>query len=192
MNLNCKSGKLLPMSHSQWEKKKGKKASQGDTISKLYTKLVKVITLEAKKSGGNRESPGLKAAIQKARDADMPNDNVERAIKKATESAEQLERITYEAYGPGGVGLVIEALTTNRNKAAQEIKFILSTHGTAFAGIGAVTWGFSKEDNEWKPTMTTPLSPEDQEKLNELVDELEENDEVQAVFTNAEEIPDKE
>jgi transcriptional/translational regulatory protein YebC/TACO1 len=174
------------MSHSQWEKKKGKKASQGDTISKLYTKLVRVITLEAKKSGGNRESPGLKTAIQKARDVDMPNENIERAIKKATESADQFERITYEAYGPGGVGIVIEALTTNRNKAAQEIKHILSEHGTAFAGIGAVTWGFAKEDHEWKPTMTVPLSPEDGEKLQELIEELEENDEVQKVFTNLE------
>ncbi len=174
------------MSHSQWEKKKGKKASQGDRISKLYTKLVRVITLEAKKSGGNRESPGLKVAIQKARDVDMPNDNIERAIKKATDTAEQFERMTYEAYGPGGVGIIIEALSTNRNKAAQEIKHILSEHGTAFAGIGAVTWGFAKTDNEWAPTMTIPLSDEDREKLEELVDELEENDEVQAVFTNLE------
>ena len=176
------------MSHSQWEKKKGKKASQGDRISKLYTKLVRVITLEAKKSGGNRESPGLKVAIQKARDVDMPNDNIERAIKKATESADVFERMTYEAYGPGGVGIVIEALTTNRNKAAQEVKHILAEHGTAFAGIGAVTWEFTKEDNEWKPTMTVPLSPEDRELLEKLVDELEENDEVQEVFTNAEEV----
>ena len=180
------------MSHSQWEKKKGKKASQGDTISKLYTKLVRVITLEAKKSGGNRESPGLKTAIQKARDADMPNDNVERAIKKATESNEQFERVTYEAYGPSGVAMIIEALTTNRNKAAQEIKFILSNYGSAFAGMGAVTWGFTKNINEWKPNTTVPLSNEDRDTLADMVDELEENDEVQAVFTNAEEIPEKE
>lgn len=175
------------MSHSQWEKKKYKKAASEAKISKLYSKLVRVITLEAKKSGGNRESPGLKVAIQKARDVDMPNDNIERAIKKATESNDQFERMTYEAYGPGGVGMIIEALSTNRNKAAQEIKHILSEHGTAFAGMGAVTWGFTKEDNEWTPTMTVPLSPEDTAKLEALIDELEENDEVQAVFTNIEE-----
>jgi transcriptional/translational regulatory protein YebC/TACO1 len=182
------------MSSSQWQKKKLKKATQGDKISKLYSKLVRVITLEAKKSGGNRESPGLKVAIQKARDVDMPNDNIERAIKKATESAEVFEQITYEAYGPGGVGLVIEALTTNRNKASQEIKHILSEHGTALGGIGSVTWGFTKEQNahstdsgqEWKPTMMVPVSEEDAEKLEALIDALEENDEVQKVFTNAE------
>ena len=147
--------------------------------------------MEAKKSGGNRESPGLKVAIQKARDVDMPNDNIERAIKKATESADIFERMTYEAYGPGGVGIVIEALSTNRNKAAQEIKHILTEAGTALAGIGAVTWGFTKEDNEWHPTMTVPLSAEDRTLLNTLIDTLEENDEVQAVFTNAEELPEE-
>jgi transcriptional/translational regulatory protein YebC/TACO1 len=174
------------MSSSQWQKKKLKKAAQGNKVSKLYSKLVRVITLEAKKSGGNREASGLKAAIQKARDVDMPSDNIERAIKKATEGAEVFEQMTYEAYGPGGVGLVIEALTTNRNKASQEIKHILSKHGTALAGQGAVTWGFTKEGNEWKPTMFTPISEEDANNLEMLIDELEENDEVQEVFTNAE------
>ncbi len=174
------------MSHSQWEKKKYKKAASESKVSKLYTKLVRVITLEAKKSGGNRESPGLKIAIQKAREANMPNDNIERAIKKATESPDNFERITYETYGPGSVAIIIEALTTNRNKAAQEIKHILSEHGSTFAGIGSVTWGFTKEGNEWRPNITVPLSPQDTEKLEELIDELEENDEVQAVFTNKE------
>ncbi len=174
------------MSHSQWEKKKYKKAASESKVSKLYTKLVRVITLEAKKSDGNRESPGLKIAIQKARDVDMPNDNIERAIKKATESPENFERITYETYGPGGVAIIIEALTTNRNKAAQEIKHILSEYESTFAGIGSVTWGFTKEGSDWKPNTTIPISTEDEEKLEALIDELEENDEVQAVFTNKE------
>ena len=174
------------MSSSQWQKKKLKKAAQGAKVSKLYSKLVKVITLEAKKSNGNREASGLKTAIQKARDVDMPSDNIERAIKKATENAEVFEQMTYEAYGPGGVGLVIEALTTSRNKASQEIKHILSEHGTSLGAQGSVTWGFTKEGMEWKPTMLTPISEEDANKLEALIDELEENDEVQEVFTNAE------
>lgn len=174
------------MSHSQWEKKKYKKAASEGKTSKLYTKLVRVITMEAKKSGGNRESPGLKNSIQKARDVDMPNDNIERAIKKATEAGDQFERITYEAYGPGGVAMVIEVLTTNHNKAAQEIKFILKENDSSLAGIGSVTWGFTKKDNEWKPNITIPISLEDTEKLEALIDELEENDEVQEIFTNIE------
>lgn len=174
------------MSSSQWQKKKLKKAAAGAKTSKLYSKLVRVITLEAKKCGGNRENPGLKTAIQKARDVDMPNDNIERAIKKATEPGEELERVTYEAYGPGGVGLVIEALITNRNKASQEIKHILSEHGTGLAGMGAVTWQFKKETLEWTPTLFVQVSEEDAEKLSLLIDALEENDEVQMVYTNAE------
>ena len=98
-----------------------------------------------------------------------------------------MENITYEAYGPGGAGIVIEALTANRNKAAQEIKFILSKHGFTLAGIGSVTWAFARTpEMGWHPETTIPLSEEDGEKLGTLIDELEENDEVQEVYTNAE------
>ena len=110
------------MSHSQWEKKKYKKAASEAKVSKLYSKLVRNIMTEAKLSGGNRDASGLKAAIAKARAVDMPSDNIERAIKKANEQSTQMESITYEAYGPGGVGMIIEALTDNRNKAAQEMR----------------------------------------------------------------------
>lgn len=174
------------MSHSQWEKKKYKKASSEGKTSKMYSKLVRFITNEAKKSGGNRESPELKTAIQKARDIDMPLDIVERAIKKATESPESMESIVYESYGPGGVGILIHALTTNRNKAAQEIKHILSNHDCVLAGIGSVLWGFEKSGNEWVPTSLTSLEEEDTKKLEALIDELEDSDEVQDIFTNAE------
>lgn len=180
------------MSHSQWEKKKYKKAASEGKTSKLYTKLVRLITTEAKLAHGNREAAGLKAAILKAREVDMPSDNIERAVKKATESGESMESITYEAYGPGGVGIIIEALTSNRNKAAQEIKHILSKHGTTLGAIGSVTWGFEKKLTDqgfvWDPTMQIPLSSEDGALLEALVDELEENDEVQEIFTNKEEL----
>jgi transcriptional/translational regulatory protein YebC/TACO1 len=172
------------MSHSQWEKKKYKKATSEAKISKLYTKLVRVITMEAKKSNGNKEAPGLKVAIQKARDVDMPNDNIERAIKKATESGDQYERMTYESYGPEGVGIVIEALTTNRNKAAQEIKHTLSNYDLSLAGIGSVTWDFVKKENTWIPNNPINIKEENLEKIKKLIDDLEENDEVQKVFTS--------
>ena len=172
------------MSHSQWEKKKYKKAGSEAKTSKLYTKLVRTITMEAKKCGGNREAPGLKFAIQKARDVDMPNDNIDRAIKKATEPGENFESITYEGYGPGGVGIIIEALTTSRNKAAQEIKHILSEYGGVLGAIGSVTWNFTKENGEWTPLSTIPLNETDATLLEQLVDALVDNDEVQDVFTN--------
>lgn len=178
------------MSHSQWEKKKYKKAASEGKTSKLYTKLVRLIMTEAKLSGGNRDASGLKAAILKARDVNMPNDNIERAIKKASEPSTEMESIVYEAYGPGGVGLVIISLTDSRNRAAQEIKHILSLHEATLGAIGSVTWGFEKKITDqgfiWIPTTTVPLSEEDAVLLEKLVDALEENDEVQDVFTNAE------
>ena len=178
------------MSHSQWEKKKYKKASSEAKTSKLYTKLVRLIMTEAKIANGNREATGLKSAIEKAREVSMPNDNIERAIKKATEAGDSMESITYEGYGPGGVGLIIEALTSSRNKATQEIKHILSEHSGVLGAMGSVTWGFERKQTDqgfvWEPTMTIPLSEDDLNNLEKLVDALEENDEVQDVFTNAE------
>ena len=143
--------------------------------------------MEAKKSKGNLASPGLATAIKKAKEANMPNDTIDRAVKKATtDNSAAMENITYEAYGPGGCALVIEALTDNRNKAAQEIKHTLAKHGFSLASIGAATWAFKKENGEWLPQTTVSIGEEDGKILEEIVGELEENDEVQDVFTNAE------
>ena len=135
---------------------------------------------------GNADAPGLRAAVEKARKANMPQDNIDRAIKKASEPSAQMENVTYEAYGPGGVGLIIETLTDNRNRTAQEVKHILSDNEASLAGIGAVKWAFQKGPGGLVPTTTVPLSDEDLHKLEKLVDELEEIDDVQEVYTNAE------
>jgi YebC/PmpR family DNA-binding regulatory protein len=172
--------------HNKWSKIKRQKGSEDAARSKLFSKLVRYITVEAKKANGVLTSPGLQTAIKKARDANMPNDTIERAIKKSTEAGAAMESITYEAYGPGGTAFIIEALTDNRNKAAQEIKHILSDHGASLAAIGAATWAFEKTNEGWVPNTTVALSDEDGAKLQELVGDLEENDEVQDVYTNAE------
>lgn len=173
--------------HNKWSKIKRKKGASDAQRSKLFSKLVRYITVEAKKAGGNLSSPGLKASIDKAKAENMPNDTIDRAIKKgASDNSAAMENITYEAYGPGGCALVIEALTDNRNKAAQEVKHILSKNGFALAAMGAATWAFKKENGEWIPTTTVQISEEDGATLENLVEELEENDEVQDVFTNAE------
>ncbi|PCI20458.1 YebC/PmpR family DNA-binding transcriptional regulator [Candidatus Wolfebacteria bacterium] len=172
--------------HNKWSKIKHKKAATDAVKSKIFSKLVRLITVEAKLSGGDTNSPGLRMAMDKARAANMPSDNIDRAIKKANESSENMENVTYEAYGPGGVGLIIEGLTSNRNKAAAEIRHILSKNNASLGAQGSVSWGFTKENMEWKPSTTIDLSDEDLEKLSKLVDALEDNDEVQEVFTNAE------
>ncbi|HEY4505461.1 MAG TPA: YebC/PmpR family DNA-binding transcriptional regulator [Candidatus Paceibacterota bacterium] len=173
--------------HNKWSKIKRQKEKTDSQKSKMFSKMVRLITVEAKKAGGNINSPGLKSVIERAQMANVPKDNIERAIKKFSEGGANMESVVYEAYGPGGCAIVIVALTDNHNKAAQEVKFILGKHGFALAGMGSATWAFSHSPGgEWTAQTTVPLSDEDGAKLEELMDELEENDEVQGVYTNAE------
>ena len=116
----------------------------------------------------------------------MTNEVIERAVKKASEPGQALESIIYEAYGPGGCALMIEALTTNKNKAAQEVKHILADNGYALAAPGSASWAFAREGAAWKATMSVDLSDADLELLQKLVEALEANEEVQEVFTNVE------
>jgi YebC/PmpR family DNA-binding regulatory protein len=175
--------------HNKWAQIKHKKAITDARKSKIFSKLVRFIAVEAKLSGG-KDSPGLRAAIEKAKKVNMPSENIERAIKKASEPGAAMENIVYETYGPGGTAIIIEALTDNRNRAAQEVKHILSKNGFALGAVGSAAWAFQKEKTPegviWKPTNTTPLSDTDLELLDKLVEDLENNDDIQEVFTNAE------
>lgn len=175
--------------HNKWSKIKNKKAVTDAAKSKIFSKMAKLIATASREVKGDTSSPTLRAAIEKAKSYNMPTDNIERAVKKGVGvDAEVMEAITYESYGPGGSALVIEALTTNRNKAAQEVKHILSKNGFELAKQGSATWAFTKnmKTHELEPTTTVPLSPEDEQKLELLIEELEDNDEVQSVYTNAE------
>jgi len=173
--------------HNKWSKIKNKKAVTDAQKAKNFTKLVRFITVESKKSKGDVNSPGLRSAIEKAKEGNLPNDNIERAIKKGLgNEAGSMEEITYEAYGPGGCALIIESLTDSRNRAAQEIKHILSKNGYELASQGSAAWAFSKTHEGWTPNVMAQISEDDGVKLQTLIDELEENDEVQEVYTNAE------
>ncbi len=172
--------------HNKWSKIKRQKEKTDGQKSKVFGKLVKLIQVEAKKANGNVSSPGLKAAIEKAKSFNVPNDNIERAIKKSSEAGES-ELVVYEAYGPGGCAMIIECLTENKNRANQDIKTILARNDLAMAGVGAASWAFTHNPGEdWVPTSTIPLSEEDGEKLSNLIDQLEESDEVNDIYTNAE------
>lgn len=175
--------------HNKWSQIKRKKELTDGKKSKIFSKLVKFIAVEARLSGG-KDSPGLRSAIEKAKKVNMPKDIIERAVKKASDSNVSMENIIYEAYGPGGVGVIIETLTDSKNRTAQDVKHILAENGTAFAGIGSVSWAFKKEISPeglvWIPTTTISPSDEDLTLLDKLVEDLENNDDVQDVFTNAE------
>lgn len=176
--------------HNKWAQIKHKKAITDSKKSKIFSKLVRFIGVEARLAKGDINAPGLRAAIEKAKKVNMPSENIERAIKKASEPSAKMEAITYETYGPGGVGIIIETLTDSRNRTAQDIKHILSKNNLILGGIGSVAWSFSKEKTSegiiWKPNVFIPISDTDLELLDKIVDELEENDDVQDVYTNAE------
>jgi YebC/PmpR family DNA-binding regulatory protein len=134
--------------HSKWAGIKHKKAIVDARRGKLFTKLARAITVAAKEGGGDPEgNPGLALAVQKARDASMPKDNIERAIAKGTgegADAEALETVLYEGYGPGGVALLVEALTDNRNRTGSEVRHLFSKHNGNLGEPGSVAYLFDK------------------------------------------------
>ncbi len=173
--------------HNKWSKIKNKKGAEDARKSNIFSKLSKQIISESKINNGDINSPGLAAAIEAAKKENMPKDTIERAIKKGTDkNTAELESITYESYGPGGVAIIIEGLTDNKNRSAAEIRHILSKKGYEIAAPGSASWAFLKEGHNWTAKNTVPISEEDKTKLDSIIDELLDSEEVQDVFTNAE------
>ena len=172
--------------HSKWAQIKHKKAITDAKKSKIFSKLVRMLTVESKKAKGDRNAPGLRLAIEKAKQSNMPGENIDRAIEKGrADTATAMEEVLYEAYGPGGVALLITGLTDSRNRSAAEIKHLLSKHSVALAAQGSASWAFTKTAEGLVPQTTVELSDADLASLDSLVDELENHDDVQEVFTNA-------
>jgi YebC/PmpR family DNA-binding regulatory protein len=134
--------------HSKWHSIKHKKAVVDARRGQHFTKLARAITVAAREGGGDADgNPALALAIQRARDASMPKDNIERAIAKGTGAGvdtEQIETVLYEGYGPGGVALLIEALTDNRNRTGADVRHALSKHGGSLGEPGSVSYLFDK------------------------------------------------
>ena len=170
--------------HSKWAKLKHTKGKTDAQKAKLFSKLVKIIGVELKMAKGDKTAPGVRAAIEKAQAANMPKDNIERVLSK--NDGLEMERVVYEAYGPGGTALVIEGYTDNKNRTVQEIKHLLSLNNGNFAQTGAAMWAFAKNaEGKLEATMPVEVNEEDGAKLGELVDALEEHDDVNEVYTNA-------
>lgn len=143
--------------------------------------------MEAKKANGILSVPGLATAIARAKAANMPKDNIERAIAKgASKDSGTLEQVVYEAYGPNGVALIIDALTDNKNRTTPEIKHLLSKQGVEVAAPGAASWAFTKVGNTYIPNEPlNEIAGVDEEKLAAILNALDEHEDVQQVFTNA-------
>ena len=135
--------------HSKWASIKHKKAIVDSKRGKLFTKLARAITVAAKEGGGDVEgNPALGLAVQKAKDASMPKDNIERAIAKGTGEggdAAALEAVTYEGYGPGGIAILVEATTDNRNRTGSEVRHSFTKHGSNLGEPGSVAYLFDKK-----------------------------------------------
>jgi transcriptional/translational regulatory protein YebC/TACO1 len=170
--------------HSKWAKLKHTKGKTDAQKAKLFSKLVKIIGVELKMAKGDKTAPGVRTAIEKAQAANMPKDNIDRVLSK--NDGLEMERVVYEAYGPGGTALVIEGYTDNKNRTVQEIKHILVLHGGTFANSGAAMWAFAKNaEGVLEATMPVEITDEDGAKLGELVDALEDQDDVNEVYNNA-------
>ncbi|MDD5495822.1 MAG: YebC/PmpR family DNA-binding transcriptional regulator [Candidatus Omnitrophica bacterium] len=133
--------------HSKWATIKHKKAATDAKRGQLFTKLIKEITVAARAGGNPDINPRLRVAIDRGKEASMPQDNIERAIKKGTGQLEGVsyEDIALEGYGPGGVAIYIEAVTDNKNRTTSEVRTIFSKRGGNMAGAGSVSWMFEKK-----------------------------------------------
>ncbi len=153
--------------HSKWSTIKRKKGAADAKRGALFGKLSKVITIAAREGGGDPDmNPALGLAVQKAKEGNMPNDNIQRAIDKGTGAgadAATIERITYEGYAPGGVAVMVEVLTDNRNRAASDIRYIFSKNGGKLGTSGSVSYLFER-----KGVILIPKNEVDEDELMEL------------------------
>jgi YebC/PmpR family DNA-binding regulatory protein len=134
--------------HSKWHSIKHKKAAADAKRGKLFTKLIKELTVAARLGGGDPDAnPRLRLAIEKAKAANMPSDNIKRAIQKGTGELPGVtyEEVVYEGYGPGGVAVMLEVMTDNKNRTVAEIRHIFSKYGGNMGASGCVSWIFEKK-----------------------------------------------
>lgn len=172
--------------HSKWSKVKRLKGALDVKRGKLFSKLSKEIVVAAKLGGGNPSlNPRLRAAVMAARAQSMPNDNIDRAIKKGSGELEsaQMEEIVYEGYAPGGVALVIEAATDNKNRTAADLRLIFSKNHGNLGGPGSVSFMFHR-----KGQITVPLTAAEEDRLLEVIleagaEELTSDDEHHIITT---------
>jgi YebC/PmpR family DNA-binding regulatory protein len=153
--------------HSKWATIKRKKAATDQKRGNLFTKLVKEITIAAKMGGGDPNgNPRLRLAIDTARANSMPMENIQRAVKKGTGELEGAiyEEITYEGYGPGGIALIIETATDNRNRTVADIRHFMSRNGGSLGESGSVAWMFQR-----KGSIDVPKSAATEDQLMELL-----------------------
>jgi YebC/PmpR family DNA-binding regulatory protein len=176
--------------HSKWSTIKRKKGAADAKRGALFGKLSKAITVAAREGGGDTEmNPALQLAVQKAKDGNMPNDNIQRAIDKGTGAgadAETYERITYEGYAPGGVAVLVDVLTDNRNRAASDVRYVFSKNSGKLGTAGSVAYQFER-----KGIILVPKDSTGEDELMEIAleagaEDVEEQENDYRIVTTAE------
>ena len=195
--------------HSHWAGIKHKKGATDQKRGVVFSKLLAAISAAAKTEQDPNFNPRLRTAVEKAREASVPADNIARAIKRASETGQNLEELIFEAYGPGGIAILIEAISDSKNRTVQEVKLILNELGGKWAESGSVLWAFrptadvrrpdadlrgqdvgqhesnaDKREN-WVAKFPQDVQGDDKAKLETLIAALEDQNDVQKVYTNA-------
>jgi len=172
--------------HNKWSTIKHKKAATDAKRGKIYTRIVKEIILAAKNGGDSDTNPRLRTAINTAKQANMPRENIERAIKRGTGELEGVayEEVTYEGYGHNGVGIVVDVLTDNKNRTVADVRHAFSKFGGAMAEAGAVSWNFDQ-----RGYFTVPVEELDEDEfmmaaLDAGAEDIQKSEDVFEVFTS--------
>ncbi|MBM4400295.1 MAG: YebC/PmpR family DNA-binding transcriptional regulator [Candidatus Cloacimonetes bacterium] len=172
--------------HNKWSTIKHKKAATDAKRGKIYTRIVKEIILAAKNGGDPDTNPRLRTAINTAKQANMPRENIERAIKRGTGELEGVayEEVTYEGYGHNGVGIVVDVLTDNKNRTVADVRHAFSKFGGAMAEAGAVSWNFDQ-----RGYFTVPVEDLDEDEfmmaaLDAGAEDIQKSEDVFEVFTS--------
>ncbi len=170
--------------HNKWSQIKNKKAVTDQKKAKAFTKILAAVQAAAKTETNPDFNPQLRAAVQKAKDASVPMENITRAINRAKD--EPTDELLIEAYGPEGSAFIIKAITNNRNRTMHEVKKLLSDNEGKFAEQGSVQWAFSKDkEGEWTPTFEQALSEEGNAKVMEMMEVIDDHPDVMDIYTNA-------
>ena len=172
--------------HNKWSKIKHKKAATDAVKSKMFSKHSALIAMESRKAKGDVNSPGLAAAIIRAKKDSMPKDNIDRAVQKgAGAGGDAFHEVVFEAFGPGGTAMIVTAITDNNNRTSQEIRSLFTKAGFALGVPGTASWAFTKTAEGYVPNNPQEISDADGEKLAELIEALEEHNDVQDIYTSA-------
>ncbi len=169
--------------HNKWSQIKVRKGAADKTKARVFSKLSNLISIAARKEPNPDFNPTLRSTIERAKKENMPQENIERAIKRASESKD-LEEFLIEAYGPEGSGIIIDGLTDKKVRSLNDIRIILQAHEAKLGVPGSLMWSFEKTDDGYTPKFPLSISDAGKESLSALIEELEDRDDIKEIYSN--------